>query len=51
MKIWDRWGLLVFTSDDYRNNWDAANLNSDIYYYILETATGKYKGWIKVLRD
>ncbi len=51
LKIWDRWGLLVFTSDDYRNNWDAANLNSDIYYYILETATGKYKGWIKVLRD
>lgn len=51
LRIWDRWGLLVFTSDDYRNNWDAANLNSDTYYYILETLTGKYKGWIKVLRE
>lgn len=51
LKIWDRWGLLVFTSDDYRNNWDAANLNSDTYYFILETLNKKFKGWIKVLRD
>lgn len=51
LKIWDRWGHLVFESDNYKNNWDAANLNADTYYYVI-TARGKdYKGWISVLRD
>lgn len=51
LKIWDRWGLLVFQSDNYRNDWDAAELNSDTYYYILTTFEKEYKGWIKVIRE
>jgi gliding motility-associated-like protein len=51
LRIWDRWGLLVFESDNYRNDWDAAQLNSDTYYYILTTPEKEYKGWVKVLRE
>ncbi|MCX6291071.1 MAG: gliding motility-associated C-terminal domain-containing protein, partial [Bacteroidetes bacterium] len=51
LKIWDRWGMLVFVSDDYRNDWDAAELKSDTYYYILTTEKKEYHGWIKVIRE
>ncbi|HRH66670.1 MAG TPA: gliding motility-associated C-terminal domain-containing protein, partial [Bacteroidia bacterium] len=51
LKIWDRWGLIVFVTDNYRNDWDAALLNSDTYYYLLTLENKKeYHGWIKVLR-
>lgn len=51
LKIWDRWGLLVFVSDNYRNDWDAAQLNADMYYYILLLKDGRdFHGWVKVLR-
>jgi hypothetical protein len=51
MKIWDRWGILVFESTDYRNNWDAANLNSDTYYYLLGVNGKDFRGWLRVIRD
>ena len=51
IKIWDRWGLLVYTSDDYRNDWDAHGLKADVFYYILETRKRNYHGWIEVIRD
>lgn len=52
LKIWDRWGLVVFVTDNYRNDWDAALLKSDIYYYLLTLENEKeYHGWIKVQRD
>ena len=51
IKIWDRWGLLVYTSDDYRNDWDAHGLKADVFYYILETRKKNYHGWIEVIRD
>lgn len=51
LKIWDRWGLLVFVTGYYRNDWDAALLKSDIYYYLLTLEDGKdYHGWVKVVR-
>jgi hypothetical protein len=51
LKIWDRWGKVVFTSDYYLNNWDAYGLKADVYYYVLETEEKSYKGWVQVLRD
>jgi hypothetical protein len=51
LKIWDRWGLIVFSSSSYFNDWDAFGLKSDVYYYILETETKRYKGWIEVMKD
>ncbi|TAH41806.1 MAG: PKD domain-containing protein [Bacteroidetes bacterium] len=51
LKIWDRWGLVVFSTDDYLNNWEAAGLPSEVYYYSLTTAKKEYKGWIQIIRD
>jgi len=50
LQIWDRWGLLVYTSDNYQNDWDAHGLTADEFYYILETRQRKYYGWVLVLR-
>ncbi|WP_299554295.1 gliding motility-associated C-terminal domain-containing protein [Seonamhaeicola sp.] len=45
VKIFNRWGALVFESDDYQNNWNGASSKSSIgnagkvpngtYYYII----------------
>lgn len=50
LKIWDRWGLLVYTSEDYQNDWDAHGLEADVFYYILDTRQRSFHGWIRVIR-
>jgi gliding motility-associated-like protein len=51
LKVWDRWGMLVFTSVNYQNNWDGFGLESDTYYYVIITTDKSYKGWIALMRD
>jgi hypothetical protein len=51
LKIWDRWGLMVYSSEDYQNDWDAHGLQADVYYYVLETRQKNFHGWIRVIRD
>lgn len=36
LKVLNRWGREVFTSDDYKNNWEGAGLEEDTYFFILE---------------
>jgi gliding motility-associated-like protein len=35
LKVFNRWGNLVFESDNYKNNWDAEGLEAGTYYYVL----------------
>lgn len=51
LKIWDRWGILVFETLNYQNNWDAANLHSETYYYVLNARSREFHGWVQVLRE
>jgi len=51
LKIWNRWGLVVFATDDYLNNWEAAGQPAEIYYYVLTTYRKEYKGWLQIIRD
>jgi len=42
IKVWNRWGVEVYTSSNYQNTWDGRNLNgnelpSDTYYYLIKT--------------
>jgi gliding motility-associated-like protein len=51
LEIFNRWGMLVFHADNYRNNWDAAEVNDDTYYYILNTPDKKsYHGFVRVIK-
>src|SRR5258706_6635836 len=50
----NRWGQIVFKADNYRNNWDAAELNDDTYYYIINTPPPEnksYHGHIRVIKE
>ncbi|HLG35061.1 MAG TPA: PKD domain-containing protein [Bacteroidia bacterium] len=51
LEIFNRWGMLVFKADKYLNNWDAAEVNDDTYYYILNTPDKKsYHGFVRVIK-
>ena len=49
--IYDRWGLLVYKSEYYRNDWDAYGLKSDVYYYVIEIPAKSFHGAIQVIRE
>ncbi|MBN9295973.1 MAG: tandem-95 repeat protein [Filimonas sp.] len=51
--IYNRWGNMVYQSNDYKNNWDGSGLNDGTYYYVLKlnTSSGQkiYKGWVELI--
>ena len=51
LKIFNRWGNLVFESDNYNNTWKAENVSGGTYYYIFERIDGEnFSGYIEVLK-
>jgi gliding motility-associated-like protein len=36
IRIFNRWGNLIYTSDDYKNDWNGEEHEAGTYYYILE---------------
>jgi gliding motility-associated-like protein len=55
--IIDRWGIVVFESDNYNNDWggkdrSGADLTDGVYTYIYTTADGKSgHGFVHLIRD
>ena len=35
LEIFNRWGKLIYESNDYKNDWDGANFPSGTYFYIF----------------
>ncbi|MEZ4799558.1 MAG: gliding motility-associated C-terminal domain-containing protein [Flavobacteriales bacterium] len=56
IKIYNRWGTLVYENDDYRNNWspDEQQAEDGVYYYILginkPTGMEYHASWINIMR-
>lgn len=49
--IYNRWGKLVYKSENYQNEWSGDNVASGTYYYRLHHfCLGEFKGWISVIR-
>lgn len=51
--IYNRWGNLIYQSDDYKNNWDGGNFPAGTYYYILEVNNPDktvQKGYLTILK-
>ncbi|MFC5411967.1 PKD domain-containing protein [Larkinella bovis] len=49
LEIMNRWGKLVYRSDNYPNNW-GMDVPNGLYYYLITTQRGtKCKGWVEVL--
>lgn len=53
LRLYNRWGQLIFESDAYKNNWPLNDkpVSSGVYYYHLQNPDTKqvYKGWVEVL--
>ncbi|UOQ74876.1 gliding motility-associated C-terminal domain-containing protein [Hymenobacter cellulosilyticus] len=39
LRIFNRWGRLVYQTQSYTNEWAADGLAADVYYYVLENPT------------
>ena len=51
LSVFSRWGQSVYHTDDYRNDWNAADLGAGLYYYLLRDAEGRTaKGWVEVVK-
>ncbi|MCC2547175.1 gliding motility-associated C-terminal domain-containing protein [Hymenobacter sp. BT175] len=50
LKVFSKWGRLVYETAAYRNDWTAAGLAEGIYYFHLFTPDGSAKGWLEVVR-
>lgn len=52
LEIFNRWGKSVFQTNNYELNWSGSDVNSGLYYFILENQKGdrRYSGWIDVLK-
>lgn len=56
VKIYNRWGTLIYENDDYRNNWspDEQQAEDGVYYYIVgvnkPTGMEFFEGWVSIMR-
>ncbi len=53
VEVYDRWGNVVFSSDNYKNDWDGGDLPEGTYYYILEVDDPQetvHRGILTILR-
>jgi gliding motility-associated-like protein len=55
VKIYDRWGSIIYESVDYKNDWDGTssgkNLPEGAYFYFLRSLKkGNLSGSINLVR-
>ncbi len=48
--ITNRWGKQVYSSKNYKNDWDGGDVADGVYYYRISAAGQSYSGWVEVLR-
>lgn len=51
--VFNRWGNVVYESDDYQNDWDGGKLADGVYYYVLKCEGAKnndvFKGTVSIV--
>ena len=56
LEVFNRWGDLVYESNDYKNDWSPTELSDGVFYYILKVTspTGKiedFTGYFHLMRN
>lgn len=49
LEMYNRWGKLMFQTDNYQNDWGKGTPNGTYYYLITTPSGSKCKGWLEVL--
>lgn len=51
LKVFNRWGQVVYEQKNYQNTWNGNGLPEGIYFYHLTNARGSnWKGWVEIVR-
>lgn len=51
LKVFDRWGKVVYEKENYMNEWHPSNVSDGTYYYILNVQNGdSYAGFLQVIK-
>lgn len=51
LKIFDRWGGLIYSSDDYQHDWSGAGVTGGVYYFQVKVEDhSACKGWLQVIK-
>ena len=52
LRIYNRWGNIVYRSDNYQNNWDGEGLAVGVYYYVVsnERSDKLFNSWLVIIR-
>jgi gliding motility-associated-like protein len=50
LKVYDRWGTVVYEKDNYNNDWNATKVTDGTYYYVLTLGDGKtLPGYVQII--
>jgi gliding motility-associated-like protein len=49
--VYNRWGKVVYESDDYSNDWSGSGLAAGVYYYDATVeGNATCQGWVQIIR-
>jgi len=52
MYIYNRWGRLIYQTDNYKNDWDGEGHTDGVYYFVFLQPDGKeHHGTVTILRN
>jgi gliding motility-associated-like protein len=52
-RLFNRWGVQIYSNNNYQNNWSGDGLAEGVYYYLIDSPIncGKAKkGWVEIVR-
>ena len=51
LRVYNRWGNLVYENKNYFNTWDGEENPDGVYYYVFDRSDGEtYTGYVHILR-